>query len=138
MEKYMRLLTRWLPRQIDGLLEAIRGGTRHPRDVKMEMAREITTIFYGEKDAVQAEQSFVRLFQKGEMPENMDEFELKPGASVLDVLLHAGLASSRSEARRLLAQRGVRLDGETLESGEAEFPHPGVLQAGKRRFVRVK
>jgi tyrosyl-tRNA synthetase len=138
MEKYMRLLTRWLPRQIDGLLEAIRGGTRHPRDVKMEMAREITTIFYGEKDAVQAEQSFVRLFQKGETPENMDEFELKPGASVLDVLLHAGLASSRSEARRLLAQRGVRLDGETLESGEAEFPHPGVLQAGKRRFVRVK
>jgi tyrosyl-tRNA synthetase len=138
MEKYMRLLTRWLPRQIDGLLEAIRGGTRHPRDVKMEMAREITTIFYGEKDAERAEQSFVRLFQKGEMPESMEEFELKPGASVLDVLLDAGLASSRSEARRLLAQRGVRLDGETLESGEAQFPHPGVLQAGKRRFVRVK
>jgi len=63
---------------------------------------------------------------------------LKPGAKVLDVLLEAGLASSRSEARRLLTQRGVRLDGETLESGEAEFPHPGVLQAGKRRFVRVK
>lgn len=138
MEKYMRLLTRWLPRQIDDLLGAIRAGTKHPRDAKMGMAREVTAIFYGEDMAGRAEQAFVRLFQKGEIPATMEEFELKPGAKVLDVLLETGLASSRSEARRLLAQRGVRLDGETLESGEAEFPHPGVLQAGKRRFVRVK
>ena len=138
MDKYMRLLTRWLPRQIDDLLGAIQAGTKHPRDAKMDMAREITTIFYGENEAGQAEQAFVRLFQKGEIPAALEEFELKPGAKVLDVLLEAGLASSRSEARRLLTQRGVRLDGETLESGDAEFPHPGVLQAGKRRFVRVK
>jgi tyrosyl-tRNA synthetase len=138
MEKYMRLLTRWLPRQIDDLVGAIREGTRHPRDVKMEMSREITTIFYGEKEAGLAEQAFVRLFQKGMMPESIEEFGLKPGATVLDVLLDSGLASSRSEARRLVAQRGVRLDGETLDTGEAPFPHPGVLQAGKRRFVRVK
>ena len=138
MEKYMRLLTRWLPRQIDDLLGAIQAGTKHPRDAKMDMAREITTIFYGENESAQAEQAFVRLFQKGEVPAAMEEFELRPGAKVLDVLLEAGLASSRSEARRLLTQRGVRLDGETLESGDAEFPHPGVLQAGKRRFVRVK
>lgn len=138
MDKYMRLLTRWLPREIDDRLKAVQAGTKHPRDVKMDMAREITSIFYGDDDAQQAEHAFVRLFQKGEMPEKMDEFILKPGAKVLEVLLDAGLASSRSEARRLLAQRGVRLDGETLESGEADFPHPGVLQAGKRRFVRVK
>ena len=137
MEKYMRLATRWLPREIDELVRAVRAGTTHPRDVKMSMAREITSIFYGDDDAARAEQGFVRLFQKGEMPESMEHTALKPGATVADVLLACGLASSKAEAKRLIAQRGIRLDGETLEHADAPFPHPGVLQAGKRRFIRV-
>jgi tyrosyl-tRNA synthetase len=52
--------------------------------------------------------------------------------------METGLASSKSEAKRLIDQKGVRLDGDLLERGDASFPHPGVLQAGKRRFVRVK
>ena len=56
----------------------------------------------------------------------------------MDVLTGAGLVASKSEARRMLDQKGVRLDGETLERGDDPFPHPGVLQVGKRRFVRVK
>jgi tyrosyl-tRNA synthetase len=57
---------------------------------------------------------------------------------VTDVLLATGLAASKSEAKRLIDQKGIRLDGEALERGDLPFPHPGVLQAGKRRFVRVK
>jgi tyrosyl-tRNA synthetase len=68
----------------------------------------------------------------------MPEYELAAGASVIDVLTGAGLVSSKSEARRLIDQKGVRLDGETLERGDEAFPHPGVLQVGKRRFLRVK
>jgi len=56
---------------------------------------------------------------------------------VLDVLMDAGLAESKSKARALIDQKGVRLDGETLERADASFPHPGVLQVGKRRFLRV-
>jgi tyrosyl-tRNA synthetase len=63
---------------------------------------------------------------------------MQPEATVIDVLVGAGLASSKSEARRLIEQKGVRLDGATLERGDAPFPHAGVLQVGKRRFVRVK
>ena len=48
------------------------------------------------------------------------------------------MASSKSEARRLFDQKGVRLDGETIERGDTTFPHPGVLQVGKRKFLRVK
>ena len=53
-------------------------------------------------------------------------------------MIETGLASSRSEVKRLIAQMGVRLDGEVLDRADALFPHPGILQAGKRRFVRVK
>ena len=137
MEKYMRLVTRWMPREIDDLLKSVRSGRAHPRDAKMKMAREITSIFYGEADASQAEEAFVRLFQKGDLPDNMPEYGLVPGMSVADVLVACGLAGSKGEARRLVAQRGVRLDGTTLDDPDAGVAHPGVLQAGKRRFVRI-
>ena len=138
MEKYMRLVTRWTPREIDEVLRQLTAGETHPRDVKMRLAREIVGIFYGDESAVGAEEAFIRLFQHHESPEAMPEFALAPGTSVLDVLLQTGLASSKSEAKRLIDQKGIRLDGEALERGDLPFPHPGVLQAGKRRFVRIK
>ncbi len=138
MEKYMRLVTRWTPPQINALLKQVETGEMHPRDAKMKLAHEIVDIFYGPTEAQSAEENFVRMFQHKETPEDMPEVALVPGASVTDMLLTTGLASSKSEARRLIDQRGVRLDGEALERGDVPFPHPGVLQAGKRRFVRVK
>jgi tyrosyl-tRNA synthetase len=138
MEKYMRLVTRWSPREIDAILAKIASGEVHPRDAKMQLAREIVDIFYGAARAKSAENAFVRLFQQKESPDEMQQYVLKPGASVTEVLLETGLASSRSEAKRLIDQKGIRLDGEALERGDMPFPHPGVLQAGKRRFVRVK
>ena len=104
----------------------------------MQLAREIVDVFYGDAEAKAAENAFIRLFQQKESPEEMQEFALKPGASIMDVLLETGLAASRSEAKRLIDQKGIRLDGDALERGDMPFPHPGVLQAGKRRFVRIK
>jgi tyrosyl-tRNA synthetase len=117
---------------------ALKDGDLHPRDAKMQLAREIVSIYYNDEQASEAEKSFVSLFQQKETPEEMREYALKPGATVLDVLTDAGLVSSKSEGRRMLDQKGVRLDGEVLERGDLPFPHPGVLQVGKRRFVRVK
>jgi tyrosyl-tRNA synthetase len=68
----------------------------------------------------------------------MSEYALQSGQTVLDVLVAAKLVASKSEGRRMIDQKGVRLDGEVLEKFEADFPHGGVLQVGKRRFVRVK
>jgi tyrosyl-tRNA synthetase len=138
MEKYMRLVTRWTPPEVNTLLKKVQAGEMHPRDAKMKLAREIVEIFYGPNEAQAAEDAFVRMFQHKETPEEMPEYLLSPGASVTDVLLATGLASSKSEAKRLIDQKGIRLDGEALERGDMPFPHPGVLQAGKRRFVRVK
>ena len=78
------------------------------------------------------------LFQRGDVPDEMPEITLQDGQTVLDVILVAKMASSRSEARRLIDQKGVRLDGEVVERGDISFPHAGVLQVGKRKFLRVK
>lgn len=138
MGKYMRLATRWSPHAIEAFEKEVESGRLHPRDAKMKVAFEITSIFYGEADAQKAQDAFVKMFQQKEIPEEMPEFELRSGQTVLDVILEAKLAASKSEARRLFDQKGVRLDGETIDRGDTVFPHPGVLQIGKRKFLRVK
>jgi len=103
----------------------------------MKLAREIVSIYHDDDAALKAEEEFVRVFQQKDMPEEMPEYHLLPGQTVLEVLLAGELVSSKGEGRRMIEQRGVRLDGETLQDANQAFPHPGVLQVGKRRFLRV-
>ncbi len=137
MGQYFRLVTRWTPAEIAALEAGMEQGTLHPRDVKMKLAREIVSIYHGDLAAAQAEESFVRVFQQRETPAMMPEYHLQPGQTVLDVLLATRLVASKSEGRRLIEQKGVKLDGEALNDANQPFPHPGVLQVGKRRFVRI-
>lgn len=138
MGKYMRLVTRWSPHEIDAIEKDLASGRAHPRDIKMRVAHEIVSIFYGEAEAKSAEDAFVRMFQQKEIPDEMPEHTLADGETVLDVLLAANLVTSKSEARRLFDQKGIRLDGETLERGDVVFPREGVLRVGRRKFLRVK
>ena len=138
MGTYMRLVTRWSPQEIAKVEGDVASGALHPRDAKMAMAKEITSIFYSDAEAAAAQEHFVKMFQQKEIPDEMPEFEMQAGQTVVEVILAAGMAESKSKARQLIDQKGVRLDGEVLERGDAPFPHPGVLQVGKRRFVRVK
>ncbi len=138
MKSYMELVTRWTPREIENLMDAVKLGKLHPRDAKMRLAHEVTSIFYGENMAAEVEVDFVSLFQHGELPADIREFPFKAGSTLTDVLVDSGLASSRSEAKRLIGQKGVRLDGNVLADGDAPLPHSGILRAGKRRFIRLK
>ena len=135
---YFRLVSRFDPQEIRAIEDGVAGGSIHPRDAKMKLAREIASIFYGDASADAAQEGFIRTFQQKEMPDEMPEYKLGAGETVMDVLLNSKLAESKTKARSLLEQKGVRLDGETLEKADAPFPHAGVLQVGKRRFVRVK
>jgi tyrosyl-tRNA synthetase len=137
MSQYFRLVTRCTVSKIEELERGLLEGRLHPRDVKMLLAREIVEIYYGEQQAAQAEQDFINVFQQGSQPEEIPEFTYPSGLPLVDILVASGLASSKSEARRLVAQNGVRLDGQILSDPSQPFPHPGILQAGKRRFVRV-
>ena len=137
MGDFFRLITRWKPSEIEELEQGVEQGRLHPRDVKMKLAREIVSIYHSDEAAVQAQEAFVRVFQQGDEPEDMDEYALKDGQSVLDVLVAGKLVKSKSEGRRMIDQKAVRLDGETLTDPTQDFPHPGVLQVGKRHFLRV-
>lgn len=137
MGQYFRLLSRWTPKEIAELEKGIEQNQIHPRDAKMKLAKEIVSIYHSEEESESAQAAFVRVFQRGDVPSEMDEYVLMPGQTVLDVLVSRDLVSSKSEGRRLIAQNGVRLNGETMEDPNQVFPHEGVLQVGKRRYLRV-
>jgi len=137
MGQYFRLVTRWLPGEISEIETALAQGKMHPKDVKMRLAHEIVSIYHSPAAADQAQEAFVRVFQQGDIPTDMPEYRLSGEKTVLDVLVDSGLVSSKSEGRRMLSQNGVRLDGDTLSEATEPFPHTGVLQVGKRRFLRV-
>ena len=137
MPIYHRLVTRFPEDEIEKIIRDLKNGKLHPRDVKMGLAYEVTEIFYGQEEAADAQTAFVKVFQKGDMPEEMKEYRLQKGQTVLDVLEVSGLIQSRGEGRRLIKQNGVRLDGNTLTDPNQPFPNPGVLQVGKRKFLKV-
>ncbi|MFL7813985.1 MAG: tyrosine--tRNA ligase [Anaerolineales bacterium] len=137
MGVFSRLVTSWTPDEIEKFESEIASGAIHPKDAKMELAREIVTIYHGADQAAKAEDDFVRVFQEQGLPQEIETYQLQSGQTVLDVLVDSGLVDSRSQARRLIEQSAVRLDDQKLDDPFQEFPGPGVLQVGKRRFIRV-
>ncbi len=137
MGSYFRLLTRFTPPEIEVLEADMAGGKSHPRDIKMKLAREIVAIFHNEGAADVAEAAFVSVFQKGNVPDVMLQFSLRPDQTVLDVLKESNLVSSNSEARRMIKQHAVSLNGEKLTDANAPFPGAGVLRVGKRKFLEI-
>jgi len=137
MGQFFRLVTRWTPPQIQEIESGMSENRLHPRDVKMKLAHEIVSIYYSPAQAAQAEAEFVRVFQQGDLPDEMPQFQLKVGLTVLDVLVDSGLVSSKSEGRRMLDQNAIRLDGALLKDPHQVFPGRGVLQVGRRRYLRV-
>jgi tyrosyl-tRNA synthetase len=111
-----------------------------PMQAKLALARWIVARSHGEEAAVAAEEHFARVVRRGEAPEEVSEATLPAGDPVhLPSVLASAFGLSTSEARRLIAQGGVRVDGEAV--GELELPRSAlagrVLQAGKRRFARL-
>jgi tyrosyl-tRNA synthetase len=137
MGQYARLVTRWTPPEVEALESGLADGRLHPRDAKMKLAREIVTIYHSAEQAEGAETAFVRVFQRGGSPAEMPEYRPAPGERLLDVLVGGGLVASNSEGRRMLRQKAVRLDGEILNDPNQELDRSGVLQVGKRRFLRL-
>lgn len=140
MAAYFRLVTRWTPDDIRRLEQQLASGELHPRDAKMRLASEIVEIYHGAQAARQAEEAFRRVFQERQTPEEVPVFRLRESMPLLEVLVRSGLTTSKGEARRLIHQRGVRLDGQPLENVEhvLEAGTRGMLQVGKRRFLRLE
>lgn len=136
IKKYFTLATRVPLPEVEEIIRS----NPNPRDQKLRLALEITQLYHGEKKAQAAKQAFISQFSKGELPEKIESYKMAQGSyPVSGTLVSAGLASSKSEARRLIQQGGVKVDGQVVE---AEFDveinqKPKLFQVGKRNFKKI-
>lgn len=139
MLDYYTLVTRFTPDQIVSINQGLADGSLHPRDVKMQLAREIVSIFHSNGQADRAERHFRTVFQEGELPPEMPTYTIQGSVSIVDLLAACGLTKSKGEARRLIQQGGVRLNGEKVKSIEetVTVEEEAVLQVGKRKFTKL-
>lgn len=137
MPSYFRLVTRWTPAEVDRMELEIKHNVIHPRDAKMKLAHEIVSSFYGNEEAGKAQEEFIRLFQKGDMPDEITDFQIDSPRDLLDVLVSSELVSSRNEGRRLITQNGVRFDDKVVNEASMIIEKPGILRVGKRKFLRI-
>jgi len=139
--KYMRLLTDISDEEIEEYRIKMEGKEINPRDVKMKLAREIVSFFYGETEAEKAQENFIKVFRERKLPREMQEITVNVSKkSIVDLLFESKIVSSRSEAKRLITQGGVRINGEKIIDpfAELEIKNGMVLQVGKRRFFKIK
>ncbi len=141
---YFELVTDVHPDEIEAIKEALQSGQVNPRDIKMRLARELTTLYHGCEGARQAEESFIRIFQKGLQPIDMQEYIIVTGnelehPDISGILVECGFVKTKSEGRRLLEQGGVKLNKEKIQLSHGKpLQNNDVLQVGKRGFVKIK
>jgi tyrosyl-tRNA synthetase len=143
MWRYYELLTDLSTGEIEKMRARAAGGEVNPRDLKVELAKRIITDFHSKADADAAEEEFNRVFRRKEVPDEIEERAVAAQVWKLPrLLVEAGLAPSMAEARRLIEQGGVRVDGERVSRAEAEAEVSAdralLIQVGKRRFLRVR
>ena len=114
----------------------------NPRDLKARLAFEIVRLYHGEQAARRAEEEFNRVFRQRELPEEMPEYVYDPSEGkvwIVRLLSSAGLAPSNAEARRLIKQGAVSIDGQKISDPDLEFvpENNSVIKVGKRRFLRI-
>jgi tyrosyl-tRNA synthetase len=138
--KYFELLTDKSESEISAMKGSVATNQTNPRDLKIDLAKNIIEIFYSIKEAEKARDNFIKLFQKKEIPENIEEYRVeKDIASLLEILSESGVAKSKSEARRLIEQGGVKVNGKVIRDWKAEIiaEKETVIQVGKRRFLKI-
>ena len=139
MGAYRRLATRYSPEQINRYDTLMESGEKHPKDAKMELASEITEIFWGTEQSEHAKSHFETVFQAGALPGNIDDYHVSRDSSLIDVLVDCQFTESRSAARRLIEQGAVKLDSVKIldintKLGESDNV---ILQVGKRRVINL-
>ncbi|MEW5954560.1 MAG: tyrosine--tRNA ligase [Bacillota bacterium] len=144
--RYYELVTPVPLEDVRAIEAGLKDESMHPRDVKMRLARELVKFYHSDAAAGEAEEEFVRVFQQRELPDEITEFAVgrelieEDGAIWLPRLLaQAGLCKSTSEARRMIQQGGIKIDGEKFDHPEERLDFkPGIIiKVGKRKFVRL-
>ena len=141
MMRYFMLVTDMSIEDQEELAKALENGTAHPRDTKMKLAHTIVRLYHGEEAANEAQEQFIRVFQKHDLPTDIPEYAMaKPTEPVYvpQLLTDAGLTASNSEARRSIKAGAFKINGEKCSDENIELAEDMVLQVGKRKFIKIK
>lgn len=141
MMRYFMLVTDMSIEEQEELSKALEAGTAHPRDTKMKLAHTIVRLYHGEAAADEAQEQFIRVFQKHDLPTDIPEYAMaKPAEPVYvpQLLTDAGLTASNSEARRSIKAGAFKINGEKCSDENIELVEDMVLQVGKRKFIKIK
>lgn len=143
MWRYYELLTDLTPDEINALKAKCQAEETNPRDLKIDLAKTIISEFHSVEDANQAEQNFINQFSKGNLPDEIDETEVTSGEyKIANLLLETKMVESKGEAKRLIKQGGVKVNGEKVANAgvdvKIDSSEQTLLQVGKRKFLNVK
>jgi len=133
--QYFELLTDVPDKELEGFKNALKNNVVNPMELKKRLAREIVAQLYSQKEAIEAEESFTRVFQRRETPEEI-KLGSKSGDTLQDYLVKNKLAKSKSDARRLIEQGAVYINGERVTDVNFTFPKDTIIKVGKRRFIK--
>jgi tyrosyl-tRNA synthetase len=146
---YFELVTDVPEEEIAGFKEQLKTRSVNPMNLKKRLAYEIVGQFHGKRAADEAEEHFTQVFQKREIPKETRTVELRGAVDIsgkievevqrdiTSLLVEAGLAKSRSEANRLLAQGAIEVDGEKVSTSLVSLKDGSIIKVGKRRFLRM-
>jgi tyrosyl-tRNA synthetase len=142
LRNYYELCTTYSDEELAEVLAAIESGDMHPMEAKMRLARRIVQQYHGEQQSCDAEAEFERIHRERQAPSEVEECVIPRGELPLWIcraMKDAGLTAGTSEARRLIEDGAIRLDGEKVTDIDHKFTEPGawVLQRGRRKFVRL-
>ncbi|AQX54406.1 tyrosine--tRNA ligase [Priestia flexa] len=142
MIKYYKLATDVPLEEIEEMERGLTMNTKHPRDLKMQLGKTIVRMYHGEKAAQEAENHFKTVFQKGALPDDIPvmKWEGSEQLPIIELLVELGLQTSKSEARRMIKNGGVKLNQEkvTDENLQVAIENDLIVQVGKRKFVQLK
>lgn len=137
--KYFELVTDIHPDIVDKIKLELEENRVNPRDIKMNLAKEIVKLYHEEEKAIEAENRFKEVFQKGQIPNDIKTVEvLKSEFDLIDELVKNKLVSSKSEVRRLITQGGVKVNNEKLDDiKNVKINDTMIVQVGKKKFIKI-
>ena len=139
MYDYFVLLTDRTNEEVEKMKEEVEKYNRNPRDIKLLLAYEITRRFWGEELAKKAQDEFLRVFSKHEIPEDIEVFRFDlSNVRIIDALVSSKLVSSKKEAKRLIMQNAVSINGKKVNDIDYIISFPGeyIVKVGKKRFMK--